>query len=357
MSDHRHGIDSAGMSQPFRLAIVGAGMITRQSHLPAALASTAVEVAALVDPVSERAAALAREYGIAPRIAVRIGEVLGEIDGAVIATPNHTHAALAVECLSSGVPVLIEKPLASTYEDGLAIVRAAEASGKVVGVGYATRFRSSVVRLKNLLDEGYFGVVRRYVHQFGTPGGWAPCSAYNLDRKTAGGGVLVVTGTHFLDRMLYFWGYPDEASLEDDGLGGPEANCSARFRYTRAPVPFEGVARYSKTVKLPAGMIIDTEQGYVVLADHDDAEILFRPHAHADVEQVIRRRGRSPQDDQRDVTLLQLEDFVAACRQKRAPRVDGRQGLESLRLLEQLYGHRRTMEPDWYETDRPRVAA
>jgi predicted dehydrogenase len=345
------------MSKPFRLAIVGAGMITRGSHLPSALASTLIEVTALVDPVAGRAAALAGEYGIAPRIATRIGEVLGHIEGAVIATPNHTHAAIAVECLRSGVPVLIEKPLASSCQEGLAIVRAAEESGQVVAVGYATRFRESTLLLKSLLDEGYFGAVRRYVHQFGTPGGWAPLSAYNLDRKTAGGGVLVVTGTHFLDRMLHFWGYPDEANLEDDSLGGPEANCTARFRYTRATAPLEGVARYSKTVKLPAGMVIDTEQGYVVLADNDDAEILLRPHAKAGVEHVIRRLGGSSRPPQRDVTLLQLEDFVAACRENRLPRVDGRQGLESLRLLELLYAHRRTMEPDWYETVRPRVAA
>jgi len=357
MSHPPYGVERAGMSQPFRLAIVGAGMITRESHLPSALASTLVEVTALVDPVAQRAAALAREYGIAPRIATHVGEVLGDIDGAVIATPNHTHAAIAVECLRSGVPVLIEKPLASSHQEGLAIVRAAEESGQAVAVGYATRFRESVVLLKSLLDEGHFGAVRRYVHQFGTPGGWAPLSAYNLDRKTAGGGVLVVTGTHFLDRMLCFWGYPDEVGLEDDALGGPEANCTARFRYTRTPAPFEGVARYSKTVKLPAGMVVETELGYVVLADHDEAEILFRPHAKAGVEQVIRRRGGPSQPRQRDVTLLQLEDFVAACREKRLPRVDGRQGLESLKLLEALYAHRRTMEADWYEAVRPRVAA
>ena len=43
----------------FRLAIVGAGMITRASHLPAALASPLAEVVAIVDPVVERASGLA----------------------------------------------------------------------------------------------------------------------------------------------------------------------------------------------------------------------------------------------------------------------------------------------------------
>ena len=344
------------MSNPFRLALVGAGMITQGSHLPAALASPMVEVAAIVDPALERAAELAQAYGIAPRVAGRIAEVMAEIDGAVIATPNHTHSAIAIECLNSGIPVLVEKPLASTYQDGLAIVRASEASGQVVAVGYSTRFRDEILLLKELLDEDYFGTLRRFVHQFGTPGGWAPLSAYNLDRETAGGGVLVVTGTHFIDRMLYLWGYPDEAFLDDDSLGGPEANCTATFKYSGSPPGFEGVARYSKTSKLPAGMVIETDRGYVVLKDSDSAEIAFRMHAKPGVEQTV-RRSNSPRLKGRSVFQLQLEDFVDAVRNRREPLVNGRQGLESLRLLEELYSNRRAVENDWYASVKSRVSA
>ena len=54
------------MQQKFRLAIVGAGLITENAHLPAALASEAVVVAAIVDPAIERAESLARRFGIGP---------------------------------------------------------------------------------------------------------------------------------------------------------------------------------------------------------------------------------------------------------------------------------------------------
>ena len=50
----------------------------------------------------------------------------GRVDGAVIATPNHTHRDLALRCLSASIPVLIEKPLATTVGAGLEIVEAAE---------------------------------------------------------------------------------------------------------------------------------------------------------------------------------------------------------------------------------------
>ena len=54
------------MLQPFRLALVGTGMVTRSSHLPAALASDKVQVVALVDPMRQRAEELAHWYGITP---------------------------------------------------------------------------------------------------------------------------------------------------------------------------------------------------------------------------------------------------------------------------------------------------
>ncbi len=189
------------MPKPFRLALVGAGMVTQSSHLPAALASDKVQVVALVEPMRQRAEELARWYGIAPVIVPQVQDVLGAIDGAVIATPNDTHMRIALTCLQAGVATLIEKPLASTYAEGEAIVRAGQASGTVVAVGYMVRFRENILLLDDLLKAGYFGTVRRFAHQAGTIGGWTPMSSYNLSRKATGGGVLVVTGTHIRPRL------------------------------------------------------------------------------------------------------------------------------------------------------------
>ncbi len=339
------------MAEPFRLALVGAGLITQGSHLPAALASDRVTVSALVDSVPGRAESLARNYGIKPIVTTSMREILGQIDGALIATPNDSHAAIAVECLHAGVSVLIEKPLAATAAEGEEILAAAKRSGATVAVGYSTRFRHSTDFLKALLERRYFGAVRRFVHQFGTPGGWAPLSAYNLDRKTAGGGVVVVTGTHFLDRMLYLWGMPTEVSLEDDAHGGPEANGTVSFRFGDRPDALTGIARYSKTTRLPAGLAIDCERGVVTLGDFDDAEIVFEPNDGSGVTQVL-RAGRAPAPVP-DSFRLQIEDFVDACRDRRPPRVSGEQGVQSLRLIERMYANRRNFSEDWYAVATP----
>lgn len=336
------------MLKPFRLALVGAGMITQESHLPAALGLPRVKVVAIVEPVRARAGALANAYGIAPTIVAQLQDVLREVDGVVIATPNDTHKDLAVQCIEAGVGTLIEKPLASTFDDGKAIVQASVERGTVLAVGYVTRFRENVLFLSELLKAGYFGRIRRFAHQFGTSGGWSSMSSYHLNRQATGGGVLMITGTHFLDRMLHFWGYPDAMEFADDACGGPEANCVATLRYMATGAPFVGTVLYSKSVRLPGGLVIETDQGIVKVADTDGADIVFYPHDHPGVAQVIRRRGTPPYPPQMNVFQRQLEDFIAACQDGRRPLVDGHQGLTSLHLVDSLYAQRKTMKRNWY---------
>jgi predicted dehydrogenase len=334
------------MSSKIRLALVGGGLITESAHLPAALACPDAELAALVDPVLDRIDGLARRFGIAPRLARDVTEVLDRVDAAVIATPNDSHAPIALACISAGVPVLIEKPLAASLSDGRAIAEAARDKGVLVAPGYVTRFRPNLRMLKSLLDAGYFGRIRRFVHQFGTPGGWAPLSGYNLARASTGGGVLMVTGTHFIDRLLWFWGMPAAVSYWDDSRGGPEANCVARFRF-EAGEGFEGEVRYSKTVALPGALVIEADRGTVIVADTDDAEIVFRVRDEADLVHVLREANSGGRTDQSPFDR-QMCAFIAACRARDASAFSVEQAVDSLQLIERLYGCRQALVDEWY---------
>jgi predicted dehydrogenase len=225
-------------------------------------------------------------------------------------------------------------------EEGRRIGAAARRTGRAVAVGYVSRFRDNVRMMGSLIREGYFGRIHRFAYQFGTRGGWAPLSAYNLDTKTSGGGVLVTTGTHFLDRMLDWFGYPATMALADDAAGGPEANAVATFTFGGAD-GFAGTARFSKTSPLPAGFAMETARGVVVLMDRSDAPIVLRPAGRGDIEHVV--RSRQPAAGAGDEFVLQLEDFVTACRTGRPPMVTAEQGQVSLQLLEDLYGRRAPM--------------
>ncbi len=334
--------------KPFRLAIVGAGLITQNVHLPTALSLPGVEVCALIDPVVGRAADLAIEYGLDILTAPSVDAVIGQVDGAIVATPNHTHLAVAAPLLESGISTFIEKPLATTVDEGQAILDAARRGGARVAIGHHQRFLDAPRLLKRLLAQGYFGRVSRFYHQFGTAGGWPALSSYTLRREAVGGGVLVVTGTHFLDRMLDIWGMPDEVALRDDAGAGPEAHCEARFSYRAADSSrLEGMARYSKCVALPAGLVLETERGTVLLRDGFDDRITLVPAG----QEELRHEISAPADAHFPAALnpgqRMLWDFVDACIGGRAPEVDGEQGLRSLQLLRRLYERRAPLPDGW----------
>jgi predicted dehydrogenase len=91
-------------------------------------------------------------------------------------------------------------------------------------------------------------------------------------------------------------------------------------------------------------VVVETDTGVVVLKDRSDAAVTFRPSSDPAIEQlhVPRSTGRAGRAGSEFV--LQLEDFVDAARSGRAPLVSGRRGLDSIRLIEDLYRHRTALD-------------
>jgi predicted dehydrogenase len=99
---------------------------------------------------------------IAPQAAVvtDMQEVLATgIEGVVIATPAETHFDLTAQALEAGKDVLVEKPLALTYEQGDRLVRLARERERILMVGHVLEYHPAVVRLVELVQAGEVGKV------------------------------------------------------------------------------------------------------------------------------------------------------------------------------------------------------
>jgi predicted dehydrogenase len=216
-----------------------------------------------------------------------------------------------------------------------------------VAVGYCTRFLDTVILMKRLIEDRAFGRPEAFVYHFGTRGGWAPASGYTLDRSATGGGVLMVSGTHFLDRMLYWFGYPASVEYEDDSRGGPEASAHARVKYGKGRWGFHGDIRVSKTHAMSGGFALRTQQGVLLYRDGGEGEILFRPSGQRGVEHQIGLR-RAPGEGQGNIYVRQLEDFVRACATGTPPAVDAIQGTQNIRLIDAMYKARTPMRDTFY---------
>lgn len=143
-------------SAPLRVAMVGTGMIS-PFHLRAWQKVADVQVVALVDPDSARAAARAGEFGVALRFpdlrSLLEREALDAID---IASPRETHGELVRLAAEAGVAVLCQKPLVPTLAEAEALVN--DIGGRVrVMVNQNFRFRPHYQKMSGWIRDGIMG--------------------------------------------------------------------------------------------------------------------------------------------------------------------------------------------------------
>ena len=116
------------------------------------------------DPARAQAAAAGATVFSDPRSLIKSDRVAA----VVIASPDATHAELALACLEAGKPVLCEKPLATSAADALRVVQAEVAvQRRLIQVGYMRRFDPGYQEMKRIKDEGGVGatVLLHNVHR------------------------------------------------------------------------------------------------------------------------------------------------------------------------------------------------
>ena len=86
-----------------------------------------------------------------------------DIDGVVIATPPKTHYSIAMEALSTGKNVFIEKPMTTDVDEAQAVFNLAKKMDKVLMVGHIFLYVPEVIKIKEIIDSGELGEVV-YIH-------------------------------------------------------------------------------------------------------------------------------------------------------------------------------------------------
>jgi UDP-N-acetylglucosamine 3-dehydrogenase len=138
-----------GSAPPFRVGVVGIGVMG-SNHARVISELPGVELAGIVDTDRHQARNVARSLGCR---AFESLEALLErdIDAVTIAAPTHVHHDLAMTCIRRGVHVLIEKPIASTAEEGRSLIAAARRAHVALMVGHVERFNPAVQAIKETL--------------------------------------------------------------------------------------------------------------------------------------------------------------------------------------------------------------
>jgi len=134
-----------------------------------------------------------------------------EMDAVIIATPTSTHADIAVDCLEAGKDILVEKPLARTYQEAKRIVDSAKKNKRKLMVGMNLRYRPDTMLLRSFINSNEIG------EPFYVKCGWirkqSSSEKWFTKKEESGGGVIIDLGIHILDLALWLLQYPEIASV------------------------------------------------------------------------------------------------------------------------------------------------
>lgn len=165
-----------------------------------------VEVAALADPVVERAQDAA---ALCPGAAVgsSLEDLLtSQLDGVVIATPSALHAQQSLECLARGLAVFCQKPLGRDAEETALVVETARDKDRLLGVDLSYRSVAGVDALRQLARSGALGHVFAVDAVFHNA--YGPDKAWFYDARQSGGGCMMDLGIHLIDLAQWLLDFP-----------------------------------------------------------------------------------------------------------------------------------------------------
>jgi predicted dehydrogenase len=339
-----------------RLGIVGCGAVVREYHLPAIVRCAGVEVRALCDRDLPSAVSAGRQFGLDARVTDRLDEFAREIDAALVAVPPRAHAPVTIELLSRGVHVLCEKPIAVTSAEARAMIQAAAESQRILAVGLLMRFHPSNRMLKAVLEEGLVGRVREVVAEYGVATTWEMRTDSYFNPSSTTGGVLLDTGAHLIDRLIWLFGPLRIDSYEDDSFGGVEANARLVGAMTieRLEIPCRVEVSWTHTLDNTIRVIGSEATAAIDLGDSEGVTIR-RTIRGRPVVMRLREEARCGDTVQFDFFRVQIEDFVRAVEGRGTPLADAESATASIEVIESAYAMRRRMTQSWVETGGPAV--
>lgn len=198
---------------PITLAIIGAGNRGRDTYGRWCLAHPQdARVVAVADPDHARRARLAADHALSPATAFADWRnLLGRepmADAVVIATPDREHAAPAIAALEAGYDVILEKPIAPTPEEVLAVGEAAARTGGRVTVAHVLRYTAFFSAIRDLLDEGRIGELVTIEHAERI-GYWHFAHSFvrgSWSREADSSPMILAKACHDLDLIRWFAG-------------------------------------------------------------------------------------------------------------------------------------------------------
>ena len=327
--------------QRMRWAIVGLGTFAIGQVIPGFKDASASRMTAFVSGNSQKARDLGARYGVDRFYDYANFDSIAdddEIDCVYIALPVGLHAEYTIRALKAGKHVLCEKPMASTVAECEAMVAAAKAAGKQLGVAYRVHFEPNNVDVLGKIANGDIGTMRFISadHGFDASLDWPP-HVWRLQKALGGGGSMYDIGVYGLNTSLMM--VPDDTPV----------SVSAVYSYPRDDPRFAEVEGGMEwRMRMASGISLSGSSSYcwnpyVARQRYFGSlgSIEMQPATTYYDNRILFEGADGPREYQAGNPIAQfaaqVDGFSQAAREGRAHRTPGEMGLRDIRLIQAMY--------------------
>ena len=227
--------DMSRMDNPLKVALVGYGFVGKVFHAPLIQATPGLTLHSVVSRDAGKVRADWPTVTVVPDAHAAFADPA--VDLVVIASPNDTHAPLAIAALDQGKHVVVDKPFTLTLSEAREVVTTASRAGRVVSVFQNRRWDADFLTVRRLIEEGVLGRVAEFHSHFDR---FRPIVQDRWrERDEPGGGLWYDLGPHLLDQALQLFGAPlainaDIARLRDGARAADYVDVTLRYPHHRA---------------------------------------------------------------------------------------------------------------------------
>jgi predicted dehydrogenase len=362
----------AEQEQSLRFGIIGCGTIG-PTHAGALAQIPNVSIAAVCDPIRDRAERMAAKFNVA-RVYDGHRALIEdpELDAVCVCTPSGMHADIAVEALRAGRHVIVEKPMDVSLEACDRLIAAEDSSGKVLSIISQHRFDRASQIVKEAIDSGRLGKIvladasvkwwrtQAYYDSGDWRGTWA------MD----GGGALMNQGVHTVDLLQWLaggvhslWAQTRTAAherieVEDIAVAALRFSNGAAGTLTATTAAYEGFPVRIDIFGTKGTAIIEGDR--LKMLRFKSGETFESEEAAAHALSVASGGTASVRDEAAtgrattaadpgavwgDAHRIQFEDFLRAIRTGAKPLIDGRAGKRPIEIILGVYQSARTGDP------------
>ena len=203
------------MAKKFRVGFIGAGGIAQGAHFPGWKALPDCEIVAVSDINPDTAKAAADAAGVCPDMTFSdYNEMLkkADLDIVDVCTPNCFHKDPVVDSFKADCHVIVEKPIATSSKEAVAMTDAGHKAGKLFMVAQSMRFQENALAMREWVDAGYIGEIYYARASLLRPRGVPAWGAFIVKEMSAGGPCYDL-GVHILDFCLNLMGFPEPVSV------------------------------------------------------------------------------------------------------------------------------------------------